>query len=196
MLGQNETEPAREANVAVSQVAPPAPSPPVARLVAAATSEEPSLSPEPAEQDEERRRSRRRSRRHRRSEAATETEAREVSADESAEEEIPADLGEPTDESTVDEEPSPPPEPALGGTGYLTVVTDPGTRVYLNSRLIGTSSVDRREVPSGRHTVYLMSGDLPARRMTVVVRPNEVTRVSQSLRSSRPSTARLASDES
>lgn len=61
--------------------------------------------------------------------------------------------------------------------GRLFVLTAPYARVYLDGRLLGTTPIMNREVPAGRHTLYLVNPSFPAKRMQVTVRPGQVVRV-------------------
>jgi hypothetical protein len=68
-----------------------------------------------------------------------------------------------------------------GGTGALSVASTPACRVYLDSRLIGTTPISGRAVGAGRHTLYFVSEDGRSRRVSVVIRRGETTQIRASL---------------
>jgi serine/threonine-protein kinase len=63
-------------------------------------------------------------------------------------------------------------------TGRLYVLTAPYARVYLDSRLLGTTPIINQEIPAGRHTLYLVNPSFPSHRTQITVRAGQITRVS------------------
>lgn len=66
-------------------------------------------------------------------------------------------------------------------SGYLTVFTVPSSRVYIGSKLLGNSPIAKREVPTGRYTLKLVSPDHPNKTVRVTVKSGKTTRVKQRL---------------
>lgn len=77
---------------------------------------------------------------------------------------------EPSEESTKQ-------RPPQTGNGYIYVLSRPTSRVYMNSRLLGTTPIMKRTVPPGRHTLVLVSPGFESKRVPVTVRPGETTQV-------------------
>lgn len=78
-------------------------------------------------------------------------------------------------------EPSHTKERAAPATGFLTVWTTPYSKVYLGSKLLGTTPMAKREVPAGPHRLKLVNPELPQKVVPITVRPGEVTRVRERL---------------
>ena len=87
---------------------------------------------------------------------------------------------EPPDAAVPGREPD---EVRAEGTGFLTVLTRPASRVYMDSRLLGMTPIVRREVPAGRHKLRLVDPAAPggSKLLPVTVRRGELTQVQQSL---------------
>jgi hypothetical protein len=58
------------------------------------------------------------------------------------------------------------------------VRTNVPSRVFLGSRLLGSTPLTKRSVPPGRYTLSLLNPQHPARRTEVSIEPGETTRVS------------------
>jgi len=88
----------------------------------------------------------------------------------------------PSAPSSADGEPERPRRAARpAGTGYLSVLTTPYSRVYMDGRLLGTTPILRRQVPAGRHSLRLVTDDGAARRVPVTVRRDALSQVRQNL---------------
>jgi hypothetical protein len=72
-------------------------------------------------------------------------------------------------------------EPRSKAMGYLTVWTTPYSKVFLDSQLLGTTPMAKREVPPGRHRLKLVNPDLPPKTISISVKAGEVTRVREQL---------------
>jgi serine/threonine-protein kinase len=68
--------------------------------------------------------------------------------------------------------------PTRDATGYLSVRTNVPSRVFLGSRLLGSTPLTKRSVPPGRYTLSLLNPQHPAKRTEVSIEPGETTRVS------------------
>ena len=70
--------------------------------------------------------------------------------------------------------------PAPAATGLLNLMATPGSaHVYLRGSKIGTTPLFQKRLPAGRHTLRLVPVDGgPERRVTVEIRPNQMTPMS------------------
>ena len=64
-----------------------------------------------------------------------------------------------------------------GSKGSLYVLTSPTSRVYLDSRLLGTTPIMNHKVSAGRHSLVLVSPGFSPKRLSVRVQPSKATRV-------------------
>lgn len=65
--------------------------------------------------------------------------------------------------------------------GMLTISTTPWSKIYLGSRLLGTTPLTNVRLPAGRHVLTLRAPGRPPRDRAVVIQPNAETRVREVL---------------
>ncbi|WP_224368522.1 serine/threonine-protein kinase [Hyalangium versicolor] len=83
------------------------------------------------------------------------------------------------EEASTDDEPSAASSPA--GGGLLTLVTTPYAKVYLGRRYLGDTPLFKLSLPSGKHSLKLVSAEGKSLRLPVDIKPGETTALRLSL---------------
>jgi serine/threonine protein kinase len=77
----------------------------------------------------------------------------------------------------------PTPAPAPTGPGFLSLATEPWTKVSLSGEPLGSTPLFKKSLPAGRHTLLLVNEGANIRQSRVVdIKPGEVTKLNLSLR--------------
>jgi hypothetical protein len=74
--------------------------------------------------------------------------------------------------------PSPAPADSVKGAGFLSISTEPWSRVVLNGAVLDSTPIYQREVPAGRQTLTLINEEKGIRTTRVVtITPGKTTKV-------------------